>query len=156
MSEDDRRTLAERQGALVAALAGEAAAPAGINAERVGVAARSLYHKRARSVEKTWPALAAGLGGRYDDLFQEYARMNAVPPAGAAEDGRRFAEWLKQQGMLDDHGGAQIVAHRATRGWPVRLGWLPGRGRVVIAFRIGRVRWLEIPAVPRRRGQGAS
>ena len=146
-NDDDRRALAEQQGALVAALAAGNGAPQGMDPGRVKLAARSLHVKRALAVSKTWPVLKQGLGEQFNVIFARYATTNPLPPAGPVDDGRAFSEWLKQAGLLDDPGRLHLTLYRARRGWPVRLGWMPSAGRVVVAVRVGRVRWLEIPVL---------
>src|SRR5687767_6148734 len=97
----DRQTLARQQRELVSALAG-GAAPPGIDDAGLAIAARSLSIKRRRGIEKTWPLVCEALGPRLAETFARYAAGNDPPAEGHWEDGRRFAEWLEKEGLLDD------------------------------------------------------
>jgi hypothetical protein len=87
--------LAERQRALVAALVGGAAAPAGVAPDRVRAQALALVGKRARAVARHQPELAAELGEEFRPAFQRYAAARPGPPANSADDARAFRRSLR-------------------------------------------------------------
>ena len=88
-------SLAARQLALVSALVAGAAPPAGMDQERVHVQAQALLRKRARSVARHQPDVAASLGDGFWPAFEQYAARSA-PPAGSAADARAFAGYLRK------------------------------------------------------------
>jgi hypothetical protein len=90
-------SLAARQLALVSALVAGAAPPAGMAPERVRVQARALLRKRARSVARHQPDLAAKLGAGFWPAFERYAAQSA-PPAGGAADAQAFGRYLRKTG----------------------------------------------------------
>ena len=90
-------SLAARQLALVSALVAGAAAPAGMDQERVNVQAQALLRKRARSVARLQPDVAARLGDGFWPAFEQYAAQSA-PPAGSAADARAFAKYIRKSG----------------------------------------------------------
>ena len=149
IDDGDRRTLAQRQRRLVAALCAAAAAepPDGIDPGQLTRAAASLHAKRARGVAKTWPVLERGLGEQFDLLFAGYAQGNVLPAGGTAQDAPAFAGWLARVGMLDDAGRVQLMIHRARRGWPIRLARLRRNDRIAVAARLPwlGIRWFSFP-----------
>ncbi len=88
-------SLAARQLALVSALVAGAAPPAGMAPERVRVQAQALLRKRARSVARHQPDVAATLGEGFWAAFAEYAAQSA-PPAGGAADAEAFASYIRK------------------------------------------------------------
>ena len=91
----DAESLAARQRALVDALVAGAAPPAGLDEERVRVQARALLRKRARSVARHQPGVAAGLGDGFWVAFEQYAAQ-AAPPTGSAADAKAFAAYVRK------------------------------------------------------------
>ena len=88
-----RDELGARQASLVSALVAGAAAPAGVDAERVRIQAAALLRKRGRGVARTRPELAAALGKSFGAAFADYARR--LPPEGrSADDAAAFARYL--------------------------------------------------------------
>src|SRR4051812_48216047 len=91
MSAETRTLLAQKQAELVAALARQAAPPAGFNADRVRAAAASLAGKRRHAVARAWPSVPAALGERYAERFDTYAATAPLPRLGGPlADGRGF------------------------------------------------------------------
>jgi hypothetical protein len=88
-------SLAARQLALVSALVAGAAPPAGVDPERVHVQAQALLRKRARSVARHQPDVAAKLGEGFWPAFERYAAQSA-PPTGGAADAKAFASYLRK------------------------------------------------------------
>ena len=88
-------SLAARQLALVSALVARAEPPAGMAPERVHVQAQALLRKRARSVARHQPDVAASLGEGFWPAFEQYAAQSA-PPAGSAADAKAFARYLRK------------------------------------------------------------
>lgn len=139
-------TLADRQAALLAALAGEGAVPAGFDVSRVSAAAEALAFKRARAVVQAWPSLRTMLGGQFRDRFAAYAATTPLPAEGGPlADGRRFARMLACERTLSDETRLQVLsvdvnwreigAGLRPRRWPVvRIARLRERAVVVIAF----------------------
>ena len=151
MPADDRAKLAEQQAALVDALAGRSAAPDGFDAQHIATAAASLLAKRRHGVEKTWPGLAASLGDRFQTVLVDYARRHPIPADGPAADGRLFAHYLRQLGLLSDAGRLQLLLTDMGR-WPIAVAYLPSRGALAIAFRtFAGTRWFSIPLFRFRR-----
>jgi hypothetical protein len=88
-----RDELGARQASLVAALVAGAAAPAGVDAERVRIQATALLRKRGRGVARAEPELAAALGESFGTAFADYAR--GLPQEGcSADDAAAFARCL--------------------------------------------------------------
>jgi hypothetical protein len=132
---DPRRAeLARRQAHLVRALQGDAPLPEGFDAEQVGRAADSLVRKRARSVQKTWPATARALGDRFDQHFTAYAAENLLPP-NLDTDGLHFAQWLRSRGLLPDEAKLELAAWRVLHGFPVRLLFLRNARILMMVYR---------------------
>jgi len=88
-------SLAARQLALVSALVAGAAPPAGMATERVHIQAQALLRKRARSVARHRPDVAASLGDGFWPAFRQYAAQSALPTATAA-DARAFASYIRK------------------------------------------------------------
>jgi hypothetical protein len=88
-------SLAARQLALVRALVAGAAPPAGMAEDRVHIQAHALLRKRARSVARHQPELAARLGDGFWPAFEQYAAQ-AGPPAGSAADAKAFARYIRK------------------------------------------------------------
>jgi hypothetical protein len=136
----NREAMARAQAAFVAALtggaglAGEAVLPDGFDAGRLAAAARSLAHKRRRSAERAWPALAAAVGPPFAAAFDAYAAEVPLPSAGPTADARAFAAWLLGRGELPAAGARLLTAARASRGWPVRV--VRGGGVTIVAVRL--------------------
>jgi hypothetical protein len=84
-----RADLATRQQALVAALVTGTELPCGFDPMRVQAAANVLLNKRARDVAHAWPALRAGHGTRWLEVFSTFGAGR--PPAGALLDGWHLA-----------------------------------------------------------------
>jgi hypothetical protein len=87
--------LAARQLALVSALVAGAAPPAGMATERVHVQAQAVLRKRARSVARHQPDVAASLGDGFWPAFERYAAQSA-PPATTAADAKAFARYIRK------------------------------------------------------------
>jgi hypothetical protein len=83
--------LAARQAALVSALVGGSAVPAGFDERRVAVARSALLRKRAGAVAAAWPLLAASYGAQWPTVFATWAASR--PPNGSLRDGWDFARW---------------------------------------------------------------
>jgi hypothetical protein len=88
-------SLAARQLALVSALVAGAAPPAGMDTERVRIQARALVRKRARSVARHQPDVAAKLGDGFWPAFEQYAAQSA-PPADSTADAKAFASYIRK------------------------------------------------------------
>jgi hypothetical protein len=63
--------------------------------ERVRVQAQALLRKRARSVARHQPDVAARLGDGFWPAFERYAAQSA-PPTGSAADARAFASYIRK------------------------------------------------------------
>ena len=63
--------------------------------ERVHVQAQALLRKRARSVARHEPDVAASLGDGFWPAFEEYAAQSALPADGAA-DAKAFARYIRK------------------------------------------------------------
>jgi hypothetical protein len=87
--------LAARQLALVSALVAGGDPPAGLDPERVRIQAEALVRKRARSVARHVPELAAKLAADFWPLFERYAAARSCPPASSAADAKHFARYLR-------------------------------------------------------------
>ena len=88
-------SLAARQLALVSALVAGAAPPVGMAQERVHIQAQALLRKRARSVARHQPHVAADLGDGFWAAFEQYAAHSA-PPTGRAADAKAFASYIRK------------------------------------------------------------
>ncbi len=152
MSPEQRDKLAAEQAALVDALAGRSAPPAGFDPVRVATAAASLLAKRRRGVEKAWPGLAESLGDRFRRAFAEYARAQPTPADGSHEDGRLFARYLRHRGELSEDGRLQLLLTELRWYRPLVLSFLPRRRALVVAFlAFRRARWFPVPCSCLRR-----
>ena len=89
-------SLAARQLALVSALVAGAAPPAGMAEDRVHIQAQALLRKRARSVARHQPDVAASLGDGFWPAFQRYAAADPTPPANTSSDAQRFARHVRK------------------------------------------------------------
>jgi hypothetical protein len=140
-----RQRLSAEQAELVHALVGGGETPAGFDAERLRLAARSLINKRIRETALVWPALARCLGESYSERFALYAAKNPPPPRGGPlADGRAFAATLPA-GELDDESRMELMlADLYRRRLPVRVRWLPGSGRLLLGVRLP---WLGMRVV---------
>jgi hypothetical protein len=87
--------LAARQRALVAALVTGTAAPAGVAPDRVRAQALALVGKRARTVARREPEVAARLGEEFWPAFQRYAAAQRHPPEDSAADARAFRRYAR-------------------------------------------------------------
>src|SRR5690349_15042484 len=87
-------------GSSCSALHGTGQCPSGFHADHLKTAADSLARKRARSVQKTWPATAAALGKKFGEIFRSYCAQHPTPPEYPFEDGCQFAQWLERKHML--------------------------------------------------------
>ena len=154
MSPEARSTLAEQQAALVRALAGQSGSPDGFYGDHVATAAASLHAKRRRGVEKTWPGVAESLGGRFRNVFAQYAREHPLPSEGAYADGREFARYLRKANQLADDGRLRLLLAELRGRRPIGVALLPHRRALVIALRtFGGARWftIRLPRLRRRR-----
>lgn len=109
-AERARTGLAARQRALVEALAGRAAPPAGFDHTRLEVAIEQLATKRRSAVARAWPALARSLGPEFPALFARYAAQRGLPrDGGPLADGRAFTGWLLDLGSLPEAGRIEAL-----------------------------------------------
>jgi hypothetical protein len=143
-------TLAERQAALVAALAGADAVPAGFDAARVRAAASALAFKRARAAAHAWPGVRAMLGDDYRRRFEAYAVTTPIPQhGGPLADGRAFVRYLAALMPLSDDVTLQALSFDLAASWPrIRAAWLRDARFVVVAIGAYRVR-LRLPFLGR-------
>jgi hypothetical protein len=162
MSLDGRAKLGQMQAALLAALAGAAAAPAGFEPARLQAAVRSLASKRRRAVVRAWPNLVAALGDRYLQLFAAFAAQAPLPLwGGALADGHAFACWLQARHALPEAARLELLAvdlrYRARtdglvprRGASLQIAFLRHPRRLVVALRWPRLgEWWRILRVGR-------
>ena len=122
-SPDVRTRIAEQQAALVAALSMGATAPPDFDAERVQLTARTLRHKRLRTVARTWPKLAEALGEEwFRTTFLEYAQKHPLPSSAMPlADGLAFVRHVAKFRRFPDaaHLEWQMNELSLSR-WPVR------------------------------------
>lgn len=98
---DDRQEVARKQAALLAALRGNAETPLEFNATNVAVARGALLRKRARGIEKSWPALAAALGPDLVSTVDSHTRATGnIQFGGPFAEGFALAQWLCKSGKL--------------------------------------------------------
>jgi hypothetical protein len=141
----DRRRLAAVQAQLVRSLLRHEAPPDRFDASRVAQAGLALQRKRRRSIARAWPQLITALGERWPVLIDAYAEQAPVLDDESLEDGRRFVEFLRHHGDVDDT--ARIEAMEVLLRTGPRIGWirLRDRRRILLMFRIGRrisrLRW---------------
>lgn len=104
--------LAAGQAALVAALTGAGPPPPGFDRRLIGVARRTLAHKRASQVARVWPMLARERGARFPTEF--VAWVESRQSLGPLRDGWGFAEHLEAGRYLGRLGRRELAARRAT------------------------------------------
>ncbi|WP_327178733.1 DUF692 domain-containing protein [Streptomyces sp. NBC_01335] len=117
-----RERLAGAQSGLLASLVAGAPAPAGFDADRLGVQSRALAAKRAGIVAKVAPELPEILGAGYRAAFLRYAEGRA-PASGYRRDALAFAEYLLVAGEPAD----DAARLRLTHWWQERAGARPPR-----------------------------
>lgn len=101
MSQSPREELAERQLRLVQSLQNAAIVPECFDPQWLGIARLSLFQKRMRAVQKTWPALVQYLGDEFAGEFTIYVTAHPLLPAGGAiADGLAFARDLGRRRKL--------------------------------------------------------
>ena len=155
-SHADSAAYADAQAALLRALIGGDAPPDGFDAAKAAVASRSLWRKRAHAVAAAWPALALGLGDRFDAAFEAYARAMPPPATGhGLADGLAFARALPRADLTQD-GRVELLLARAVL---CERGVCAGAVRLRDPWRVLVV--LRAPVIGRRRfavalGRGAS
>jgi hypothetical protein len=138
MSPADRDAYAAAQAELLHALIRGDTFPDGFDAEKAAAASRSLWRKRAHAVAAAWPALAAGLGERFDAAFEQHARATPAPSSGGAlADGLAFARTLAP-GELTEAARVELLFARAIAG---RRGGTPRPRRGIFAGAL----WLHDP-----------
>lgn len=147
----DRDAYAAREAALLAALLGGHAPPAGFARAQADAAGRTLRRKRARAVRRAWPALAVALGERFGERFDAFARTQPPPACGAGlADGLAFATSRFARGALGDDVRVEIALARAAV--VLRSGrWRPRRGvfAAVLALTAPYPRLLVVVRLPR-------
>ena len=149
MLSDARQKLANQQACLVRVLTRADAPPEGFDSAALAVAAGSLQRKRARTVEKAWPLLAAALHERFDSRFEHYAAQQPIPES-AAEDGYRFARWLGRTGQLPDAGRLELASWQVLHRFPARIVLLREPAGVALLWRWrGRTSAMQF-RIPRR------
>jgi hypothetical protein len=159
---EERARLAEAQAELVRALVAGGPAPAGFDAARLALAARSLANKRRQETAHAWPALARCLGDDFAERFSAFAREPLPARGGPLADGRAFAATLPAR-LLDDDARLEVLAVDlrqrrardglvARRGPALRWAWLPRARRLVLGVRLPGlgVRLLAVPVGLRR------
>jgi hypothetical protein len=141
------------------ALMDGAPSPVDFDDERLRATADALLSKRAQAVARAWPGLAAGLGERFRERFDWFARHWPLPhEGGPLADGYTFARMLARLGELSDEGRREALAvdlhfKASERGLVPRRGpalawtllWQPRR--LVVAGRVWGLGepWLTIP-----------
>ena len=154
-----RARLAAQQAELLRALVERAPSPADFDEARLRAAAHALVLKRAQAVARAWPGLAAGLGERFQERFEFFAKHWPLPhEGGPVADGHTFARMLARLGELSDAGRMEALAvdlhfQASERGLVPRRGpalsWtlLRQPRRLVAAVRLGWFgeRWFTIP-----------
>ncbi len=99
----DRASYESEQAALLRALIRGDVFPDGFAPGKAAAASRSLWRKRMRAVQAAWPALAIGLGDRFEPRFETYARAAPPPAVGhGLTDGLAFARTLARDELTDD------------------------------------------------------
>jgi hypothetical protein len=116
--------LADRQAALVAALAAGAPVPPGFDTRLVGVARDALLRKRAGEVARAWPMLAQAHGDRWRAVFADWAATR--PTNGSLRDGWDLARSLAP---LTGPAAAELAAREAAWRYDGRSAPVP-RGRL--------------------------
>jgi hypothetical protein len=167
MTGEARRNLAELQASLLRSLTCSGQVPEGIDRDRAEAAGVSLSIKRARSVARAWPDLAAALGNEFGARFADFAAGTPLPARGGPlADGLNFALWLARHSPLPASARLEQLAvtlrYRShpdglepRRGPALRWAWIDSPGQLVIAVRWSRHResWLRLPL--RWQSQGA-
>jgi hypothetical protein len=111
MRDEIRLQLQREQSALIRALIQSGGVPPEFDVERIEIASQALFHKRRRSVARSWPALTAALGDQFSELFGRYAALHPPPrDEKSLADGREFARFLAQHGNLPDAGRIEAAA----------------------------------------------
>jgi hypothetical protein len=143
-SADELTALATAQAALVRSLTVAAPSPAGFDPQAVAVSARALRKKRVRTVTRVWPRLAEALGETFEEQFLAYAQQHPLPrQGGPLADGRRFVQYLQEQGKLPDAGRWEAFAvdlHHVLR----PDGLHPRTGLFLRLARFPQLRWLAL------------
>ena len=111
----DRAGLARSQAALVGALNKSAPVPEGFDAGQIRTAGDSLARKRARSVQKAWPATAGALDQTFDAHFRSYCALHSAPPESPFLDGLQFVRWLEGLKLLPPDGRMELKRWRVYR-----------------------------------------
>ena len=111
----DREGLARSQAALNSALNSSAPVPEGFDAGQIRTAADSLARKRARSVQKAWPATAAALDQSFELHFGSYCAVYPAPPESPFLDGLQFVRWLEGLKLLPPDGRVELKRWRVYR-----------------------------------------
>jgi hypothetical protein len=163
-----RARLAAQQAEVLRALTGQAPPPADFDEARLGATADALVSKRAQAVARAWPGLAAGLGERFRERFDYFAKHWPLPhEGGPLADGRTFARMLARLGELSDDGRREALAvdihfKMSERGLVPRRGpavsWtlLRQPHRLVVAVRLGWLgeHWFTIPLAEKEPATG--
>jgi hypothetical protein len=133
--DDSRDQLAREQAALVRAIHDRDAssAPAGFDLSKLQLAGESLWRKRMRSVQKSWPATAIALGARFEEFFECYSAEHPVPD-NPSLDGYEFVRWLNGERQLPNAGRIELMQRQVAHGSPVRIAWSRGEA-LLIGFR---------------------
>ncbi|MFE3448469.1 hypothetical protein ACFXJ8_05990 [Nonomuraea sp. NPDC059194] len=97
-----RERMGAAQAGVVAALVAGATPPAGFDAVRLAVQARSLVAKRRGIVARLRPDAATAAGPDLAAEFAAYAAARTEPPPGYRADADDFADWLRTRGILHD------------------------------------------------------
>src|SRR5262245_23351903 len=106
-----RVRLAAQQAELLRALVCRGPGPADFETARLEATAHALASKRAQAVARAWPGLAAGLGERFRERFDYFAKNWPLPHAGGPlADGQTFARMLARLGELSDAGRMEALA----------------------------------------------
>jgi hypothetical protein len=132
-----RAELARGQAAIVRALQVGTDLPPGFQLSQVVTAAESLARKRCRSVQKSWPKLAAGLGDRFETHFRTFASETPQPAEGSAADGYHFTSRLKSGNLLPESARVERATWQVSRGFPLRFVFLPNARQLVVVCRVG-------------------
>lgn len=150
----DRARYEAAQAAFVRALRRGDRFPEGVDPAKAAAASRSLWRKRMRAVQAAWPALAIGLGERFESRFETFARAVPPPRDGFGHvDGLAFAGTLDAGELSDDARVELLLARAELKGPPyarrrgVFTGALLRRGprRLLVVLRVpvaGRRMWV--------------
>jgi len=134
---DPRERLAAEQAALVRALVAAGPVPDGFDPGRVRATSAALARKRAREVARAWPALALGLGDRFEARLEAWAGGSAPPPGGALADGLAFARARARRGGLS--ADARVERALVEARWRLRHGRLVPRRGLTVRAAVGEV-----------------